>query len=146
MDRGRERFVIALTRRYVFPAAHVLSRPDRDEGWNLRVYGKCANPAGHGHDYGLEVSVTGNIQAGSGRIAEPEQIDEIVRERVLERFGFRLLNGDPAFSEVVPTAENIARVIHDELEAPLADVCGARLVRVRLHETRRNSFAYGELR
>ena len=138
--------MIALTRCYAFPAAHALRRPDRDEAWNHRVYGRCANRAGHGHDYGLEVSVAGLVQPRNGRIAPRERVDEVVRQLVLDRFGYRMLNDDPAFADVVPTAENIVRVIHDELAVPLLEASGARLVRVRLHETRRNSFAYGELR
>ena len=138
--------MIALTRCYAFPAAHALRRSDRDEAWNQRVYGKCANRAGHGHDYGLDVSVTGRVQPRSGRIAAPECIDTVVRELVLDRFGYCLLNEDPAFATRVPTAENIVRVIHDEIEVPLLEVSGAQLVRVRLHETRRNIFSYGELR
>jgi len=146
MDPGRDFDVIALTRCYRFPAAHALRRPDRDEAWNHRVYGKCANRAGHGHDYGLEVSVAGPVHPRTGRIAPVERIDAVVGERVLERFSYCLLNDDPAFAEVVPTAENIVRVIHDELAVPLQEASDARLVRVRLHETRRNSFVYGELR
>ena len=138
--------MIALTRCYAFPAAHALRRPDRDEAWNHRVYGRCANRAGHGHDYGLEVSVAGLVQPRNGRIAPRERVAEVVRQLVLDRFGYRMLNDDPAFADVVPTAENIVRVIHDELAVPLLEASGARLVRVRLHETRRNSFAYGELR
>ncbi len=135
--------MIALTRRYHFPAAHVLAREDFSNEENDRVYGKCANPAGHGHDYGLEVTVTGAVDPRSGRIAGREALDALVEERVLERFGHRMLNDDPVFEQLVPTAENIVSVIHGQLEAPLAEV-GARLLRVRLQETRRNSFLYGD--
>jgi 6-pyruvoyltetrahydropterin/6-carboxytetrahydropterin synthase len=137
--------VISLTRRYRFPAAHVLASPDFTPEQNDRIYGKCANPAGHGHDYGLEVTVTGEVDARSGRIADPDALDALVRERVLSRFGHRLLNEDPAFAGPgrVPTAENIAAVIHHEL-APGVAAFGARLLRVRLQETRRNSFVYGD--
>ena len=135
--------MIALTRRYHFPAAHVLAREDFSNEENDRVYGKCANPAGHGHDYGLEVTVTGSVDPRSGRVAGREALDALVEERVLERFAHRMLNDDPAFEELVPTAENIVSVIHGQLEAPLAEV-GARLLRVRLQETRRNSFLYGD--
>jgi 6-pyruvoyltetrahydropterin/6-carboxytetrahydropterin synthase len=135
--------VIALTRRYRFPAAHVLASPRFSDAENARVYGKCANPAGHGHDYGLEITVTGALDPRSGRIAGREALDALVEERVLSRFAHRLLNRDPAFRERVPTAENVAAVIHAELAAPLR-AAGARLVRVRLRETRRNSFATGD--
>jgi len=137
--------MIELTRRYRFPAAHVLASPALSDEENRRTYGKCANPAGHGHDYGLEVTVTGPLDARSGRIADRDRLDALVEERVLSRFGHRYLNDDPAFAARVPTAENIAAVVHEQLEAPLAET-GTRLVRVLLHETRRNSFLYGDPR
>jgi 6-pyruvoyltetrahydropterin/6-carboxytetrahydropterin synthase len=135
--------MIALTRRYRFPAAHVLASPRFSDAENDRVYGKCANPAGHGHDYGLEVTVTGALDPASGRVADREALDALVGDRVLSRFAHRLLNADPAFATSVPTAENVAAVIHAELSAPLA-AAGVRLVRVRLRETRRNSFTCGD--
>jgi 6-pyruvoyltetrahydropterin/6-carboxytetrahydropterin synthase len=137
--------VIALTRCYALPAAHVLSHPSLSAEENDRIYGKCANPAGHGHDYGLEIAVSGPVDPVTGRIFDPDALDAIVEERVLSRFAYRRLNDDPAFRERVPTAENIAVVIHDELEAPIAAHRGARLVGVTVHETRKSSFAYGEL-
>jgi 6-pyruvoyltetrahydropterin/6-carboxytetrahydropterin synthase len=137
--------VIALTRCYALPAAHVLSHPSLSAEDNDRIYGKCANPAGHGHDYGLEIAVSGPVDSVSGRIFDPDALDAIVRERVLSRFAYRRLNDDPAFRELVPTAENIAVVIHDELAGPIAAHRGARLVSVVVHETRKSSFAYGEL-
>lgn len=135
--------MIALTRRYRFPAAHVLASPDFSAEENDRIYGKCANPAGHGHDYGLAVTVTGEVDPRSGRVADREALDALVDERVLARFGHRMLNEDPAFAARVPTAENIAEVIHDAL-APGVAALGARLLRVELQETRRNSFLYGD--
>lgn len=134
---------IAVTRRYRFPAAHVLCMPDASPAENERIYGKCANPAGHGHDYGVEVTVGGPVDPRSGRLVDPERLDALVRERVVERFGHRLLNDDPAFRRAVPTAENIARFVHGELEAPLA-ADGTRLLRVRVVETRKNTFDTGE--
>jgi 6-pyruvoyltetrahydropterin/6-carboxytetrahydropterin synthase len=137
--------LIDLTRRYRFPAAHVLAHPSLSAAENFRIYGKCANPGGHGHDYGLEVTVRGAIDPRSGQVADRDALDAVVEERVLERFSHRMLNDDPAFGERVPTAENIAAVVHAELEAPVEERCGARLLRVRLHETRKNSFVYGDV-
>jgi 6-pyruvoyltetrahydropterin/6-carboxytetrahydropterin synthase len=139
--------VIALTRRYRFPAAHVLRHPSLSDADNVRIYGKCANPAGHGHDYGLEITVSGDVDLASGQIVERERLDALVAERVLDRFGHRLLNDDPAFFSRVPTAENIALAIEAELGPAIAAVRpGARLHRVRLEETRKNSFETGEAR
>ena len=139
--------MIALTRRYRFPAAHVLRHPGLSDADNARIYGKCANPAGHGHDYAIEVTVAGEVDPASGQIVARDRLDALVAERVLDRFGHRLLNDDPAFAERVPTAENIAITTFAELERPIAAAQrGARLVRVRVEETRKNSFETGEAR
>ena len=135
--------MISLTRRYEFPAAHVLRHPSLSDAENRRVYGKCANPNGHGHDYGVEVTVGGPVDAESGHIISPELLDAIFEERVGSRFGHRELNRDPAFAERVPTAENIARVLYDELGPAIAECSTARLVRVVIRETPRNTFEYG---
>jgi 6-pyruvoyltetrahydropterin/6-carboxytetrahydropterin synthase len=139
--------LIALTRRYRFPAAHVLRSPALSDAANLATYGKCANPAGHGHDYGLEITVAGDVDPATGQIFERDRLDALVEERVLERFGHALLNEDPAFAARVPTAENIALAIESELAPAIAaERPGARLHRVHLEETRKNSFETGEAR
>jgi len=138
--------VIEVTRCYRFPAAHVLAVPTASAAWNERTYGKCANPAGHGHDYGVEVTVAGPVDARSGRVVDPVRLDALFEAHVGSRLAHRLLNEVPLFAErgLVPTAENIARVVFDALAAPLAAAGAARLRRVRIVETRKNSFAYGE--
>jgi 6-pyruvoyltetrahydropterin/6-carboxytetrahydropterin synthase len=136
--------VIRSTRRYRFAAAHVLASPSLPEAENRRVYGKCANPNGHGHDYGLEITLGGSVDPVAGWILPPAVLDALVQERILDRFDHRLLNEDPLFAERVPTAENIAIVVHEELAAPIAALGLAHLVRVRVVETPRNTFDYGE--
>jgi 6-pyruvoyltetrahydropterin/6-carboxytetrahydropterin synthase len=136
--------VIRATRRYRFPAAHVLAHPALSESENHRIYGKCANPNGHGHDYGVEVTLGGPVDPITGSLLAPEVLDGLVKARVLDRFGHRLLNEDPLFAERVPTAENIAIAVHEQLAAPIAAAGAARLVHVRIVETPRNSFDYGE--
>jgi len=89
--------------------------------------------------------VGGAVDARSGRIIDPGLLDAIVEERVLERFAHRYLNDDPAFRALVPTAENIARVIHEQLAPVIRARSTAQLVRVRVRETRKNSFVYGAL-
>jgi 6-pyruvoyltetrahydropterin/6-carboxytetrahydropterin synthase len=135
--------VIELTRGYRFPAAHVLRRPDLSDAENQKLYGKCANPAGHGHNYGIEVTVGGPVDPRSGRVLDPDRLDEIVEDRILTRFSHRSLNADPLFANDVPTAENLAIAIHRQLAQPVAACGEARLRRVRVVETRKNSFAYG---
>ena len=134
--------MIDVTRRYRFPAAHVLCQPALSEEENRRLYGKCANPNGHGHDYGVEVTVTGSVDPRCGSVVEPELLDAIFDERVRERFSHRHLNDDPLFATRVPTAENFAAAIYDRLASAVRERSGARLARVRVIETRKNSFSY----
>ncbi len=137
--------MIELTRRYQFAAAHVLSHPSLSAEENDALYGKCANPNGHGHNYGVEVTVTGPVDPTTGRIIAPELLDRIFDERIGARFSRRLLNDDEAFGELVPTAENIAVVVHERLAAAVAARSSAEVVRVRIIETRRNSCTIGAL-
>lgn len=137
--------MIELTRRYRFPAAHVLAHPSLSQAENDRIYGKCANPAGHGHDYAVEVTVRGAVDPVSGLIMDRGVLDRLVEEKILARFGHSMLNEDSAFTSRVPTAENIAAVIHEELAGAVAESSGVQVVRVRLEETRKNSFVHGEL-
>ena len=136
--------MIRLTRRYHFPAAHVLSAPQLSEQENRQLYGPCANPHGHGHDYGVELTVTGPVDERTGRIVDRELLDRLVAERVLDRFGHRPLNEDALFAASVPTAENVVLAIRRELEEPIARCSGARLLAVRLTETRNNACEVGE--
>jgi 6-pyruvoyltetrahydropterin/6-carboxytetrahydropterin synthase len=137
---------VELTRCYRFPAAHVLARPSFSREENERIFGKCANPAGHGHNYGVEVTVSGAIDADTGRVAAPELLDEIFDDVVRQPFSHRMLNDLPRFADRVPTAETVAQVIYDDLGPAVAERAGAHLVRVRVVETARNSFEVGEPR
>ncbi len=137
--------MIRLTRCYRFPAAHVLRHDSFTESENFRVFGKCANPGGHGHNYGLEVTVGGPVDDATGEIISRAGLDALVQEQVLTRFSHRLLNDDPLFADRVPTAENIARAVYERLEEPLAGAGGARLLGVKVLETRKNTFSYGEV-
>lgn len=134
---------VSLTRRYRFPAAHVLASPALTDAENERIFGKCANPNGHGHDYGVEVTVSGPVDRGTGTLVPLETLDAVFDEHVRGPFSHRLLNDLPAFRGMVTTAENVARVMHGALAPPLAEH-GVRLERVRIRETSRNTFDYGE--
>lgn len=136
--------MISVTRHYEFPAAHVLVHPDLDDEENRRIYGKCANPNGHGHNYGIDVTLTGPVDAQSGRIVELDLLDEIFANEILARFGHRTLNDDSAFSERVPTAENVARVIYEVLRPVISRRSTAQVIRIGVRETGKNTFAYGD--
>jgi 6-pyruvoyltetrahydropterin/6-carboxytetrahydropterin synthase len=131
---------LELTRRYSISAAHRLHSPFLSDEENRRVYGKCNNPYGHGHNYVAEVTVTGPLDPATGMIAHLTELDQFVQREVIEPFDHSNLNTDlPAFRELVPTTENLCMEIFNRLK-PFP---GARLVRVRLEETGRNSFEYG---
>jgi 6-pyruvoyltetrahydropterin/6-carboxytetrahydropterin synthase len=134
---------LSLTRRYQFAASHRLHRPNFSEDENQRVYGKCSNPYGHGHNYSLEVTVSGAVDPATGMVANLGDLDPFVAREVVEAFDHKYLNEEvPEFSDEVPTAENICREIFRRLKAFPA----ARLERVRLEETSKNSFEFdGEI-
>jgi 6-pyruvoyltetrahydropterin/6-carboxytetrahydropterin synthase len=128
---------LSLTRRYQFAASHRLYRPNFSESENARIYGKCSNPYGHGHNYSLEVTVTGAVDPATGMVANLGELDPFVQSEVVEVFDHKYLNKEVAeFAESVPTAENICREIYRRLKSFPA----ARLERVRLQETSKNSF------
>ena len=137
---------VRLTRRYRFPAAHVLASRALSDAENERVFGKCANPNGHGHDYGVEVSVEGSVDPKSGRVVEPAVLDSLFDEQIRERYSHRMLNDLAHFEAQVPTAENIARAIFDDLAPLVALHTSARLANVRVVETSNNHFDVGETR
>ena len=127
-----------LTRRYRFAASHRLNSEALTPGENARLYGKCNNPFGHGHDYILDVSVEGPIDA-SGQIVDRNALDTLVQERVLAQVDHRNLNCDlPELRTKVATTENLAFAIERMLTRDWT--LPARLARVRISETARNTF------
>ena len=127
-----------LTRRYRFSASHRLDTPALSAVENRKLYGKCNNPFGHGHDYVLDVTVAGPLDE-SGQVVPREALDALVAERILARFDHHNLNTDIAeLTGVVPTTESLAVTIETALARnwPLA----AKLDRVRISETERNIF------
>jgi 6-pyruvoyltetrahydropterin/6-carboxytetrahydropterin synthase len=127
-----------LTRRYRFSASHRLDTPAMTPVENRKLYGKCNNPYGHGHDYVLDVTVAGSPDE-SGQIVGREALDAHVAERILARFDHRNLNTDIAeLTGVVPTTESLAVVIETALAHDWT--LPAKLDRVRISETERNIF------
>lgn len=128
---------ISLTRRYSFAASHRLCRPDWSDAENYRIFGKCANPYGHGHNYLLEVTVAGPLDPSTGMIINLADLDAAVKTKVLDEFDHVYLNEQvPEFRDLVPTTENLCRVIFQRL----SNATKARLERIRIEETGRNSF------
>lgn len=130
---------ISLTRRYRFAASHRLHNPKFSDAENQRLYGKCNNPYGHGHNYVLEVTLTGPVDPATGMIANLGELDPFVEQRVIEGFDHKYLNEEIAeFQGAVPTTENVAREIYRRLR----DFPVAKLEKVRIEETSKNSFEY----
>lgn len=128
-----------LGRRYRFAASHRLHSPALSEEENCRIYGKCNNPYGHGHNYTLEVRLSGAVDPATGMIANLADLDAFVQRNVIEPFDMHSLNEDvAAFSAVVPTTENLCVEIFERLKS----FPGAKLEGVRIEETSNNSFEY----
>src|SRR5687767_13933976 len=114
--------VLTITRRATFAAAHRLYLPTWDDARNADVFGRCANPGGHGHNYVLEVTVGGTLDPETGMIADLKWVEEVMDRYVIEHVDHRNLNLDVAFLQgVVPTAENLARVFWDRLVGPISE-------------------------
>ena len=128
-----------LTRRYWFSASHRLNSADMSAEENQSVYGKCNNPHGHGHNYSLEVTVSGPVNPRTGMICNLVDLDSFVHEKILERFGHQNLNMLAEFQETVPTTENLCVEVFDVLER---DFHHAQVDKVRVEETMLNSFEY----
>jgi 6-pyruvoyltetrahydropterin/6-carboxytetrahydropterin synthase len=132
---------IELGRRYKFAASHRLHSEKLNAEQNSRLYGKCNNPYGHGHNYVMEISVSGTLDPATGMIANLADLDGFVEMEVIEAFDHRSLNEEiPAFRDRVPTTENVCIEIFKRLK----HFPKARLERVRVEETGNNSFEYTE--
>jgi 6-pyruvoyltetrahydropterin/6-carboxytetrahydropterin synthase len=129
-----------VTARLTFSAAHRLTNPSRDSEWNKRIYDKCDNPAGHGHNYVIHVSVKGKVDPETGMVIDLKRLKDIVRDRVIDRVDHTNLNQDVDFLRgVIPTAENLARSFWQEL-APVINE--GTLYEIVLEETEKNSVVY----
>lgn len=128
-----------LGRRYHFAASHRLHTAQLSDEENSRVFGKCNNPYGHGHNYVLEIRFSGEVDPVTGMIADLEELDRFVVREVLEPFDHKSLNEDvAAFRDTVPTTENLCMEIFRRLKG----FPHAKLERVRIEETSNNSFEY----
>lgn len=131
---------VSVFRREHFNAAHRLYNPSWDDAHNEKVFGKCALPHYHGHNYELEVKVTGKPDKKTGYVMDLKELSDLVKKEVLGRFDHRNLNLDTEeFKELNPTAENIVVVIYEILR-PHIDK--KKDLQIRLYETPRNFVEY----
>jgi len=125
--------MVYLTRKAEFSASHYYHNPEFTPEENQRIFGKCNNPHGHGHNYTLEVTVKGQVDARSGFVVDLKQLKEIMNREVIDAMDHRFLNREvPEFKEAIPTAENVAISIWRRLQPKLNL---AQLHRVRVYET-----------
>jgi 6-pyruvoyltetrahydropterin/6-carboxytetrahydropterin synthase len=128
-----------LTRRYRFSASHRLHSAEMTAAENLSTYGKCNNPHGHGHNYALEVTVSGPVDESTGMVCNLVDLDAFVEREVLARYQLANLNTLEEFAQLVPTTENLSLEIYEILQRGFPQ---SHLERVRLEETMMNSFEY----
>ena len=131
---------VSVYRKAHFNAAHRLYRKDWSDDKNRKVFGLCANPNYHGHNYEMEVKVTGEVDPETGYLIDLKKLKEIIRTEVEDRLDHKNLNEDvEAFKDLIPTAEHIVYVIYQWLREALEDKYE---LQVRLYETPRNFVEY----
>jgi 6-pyruvoyltetrahydropterin/6-carboxytetrahydropterin synthase len=131
---------VAVFRKEHFNAAHRLNNPNWSEEKNQKVFGKCNNPNFHGHNYELIVKVTGEVDPETGYVMDMKVLSDLIKERVLDRFDHKNLNLDTKdFTELNPTAENIAVVIFNLLREKIDP---NKDLKIKLYETERNYVEY----
>lgn len=125
-----------------FNAAHRLHNPIWSDERNREVFGKCNNPNYHGHNYDLIVKVTGDVDPETGYVIDMKVLKDLIEEKVVKAFDHKNLNVDTeVFKDLNPTAENIARVIYEQLRVGMDQKFA---LRITLYETERNFVEYGE--
>jgi 6-pyruvoyltetrahydropterin/6-carboxytetrahydropterin synthase len=128
-----------LTRRYMFSSSHRLHSDGLSDAENQATYGKCNNPHGHGHNYFVEVTVSGPVAGDTGMVCNIVDLDQCVRAEILNRFDHQNLNMVPDFNGLVPTTEVLCERVFEILKREFRL---AHLEKVRLEETMMNSFEY----
>ena len=134
---------VSLTRNYRFVASHRLHLEQLDAEENQRLFGKCNNPYGHGHNYLLSITVKGVVDERTGLVVSVKDLDALVQREVLDRYDHRYLNFDvPEFATTPSTTENMAFAVRDHLLREWSGSLGSsapQLTNVRVQETKRNS-------
>ena len=133
------KYKVHLTRRYMVSASHRLHSDELSEQENDALYGKCNNPFGHGHNYMVEVTVSGSVDHETGMVCNLVDLDGFVAAEVVERFDHQNLNLLPEFTNQVPTTENFCIAIYEIMKRGFK---AAHLEKVRIEETMMNSFEY----
>jgi 6-pyruvoyltetrahydropterin/6-carboxytetrahydropterin synthase len=132
--------MVYVTRRAQFSAAHRLHNPELTDDENVRIYDKCNNPSGHGHNYDVEVTVAGEPDPETGMVIDLKVLKQLLNDHVIEKLDHKHLNHDVDFMrDVIPTAENIAIKIWERLEPHIVQ---GKLYSVKLYESHNNFVDY----
>ena len=134
--------MLYITRKFHFSASHKVSIASWSNEENLRVFGKCANPNGHGHNYIMEVTVAGKADAVTGYVMDLKELNRIVEDELIEKIDHKNLNVDVDFlKDINPTTENLAIAFWNEIEKHINND-KRKLHSLRLFETEKNSVEY----
>jgi 6-pyruvoyltetrahydropterin/6-carboxytetrahydropterin synthase len=132
--------MLYVTRRESFSASHRLFNENYSDEENFRIFGKCSNPNGHGHNYILEVVVCGEVDKSTGFVIDLKLMKEIINEHVINKIDHKNLNMDVDFMKgILPSSENIAIAIWDQLKNRIPT---GRLYSIKLYETENNYIEY----
>lgn len=136
--------MVRLSQKFEFSASHRLFNPALSDDENCRVFGKCSNPHGHGHNYELQVTLSGRPDQVKDVLVNPPDFERIVATRVIDRFDHKNLNVEvPEFAGLIPSVENISRVIYKLLQPHFGEA-GAKLASVTVWETPKTWCEYSE--
>jgi len=131
-----------VTRRETFNAAHKVYNPAWDDTKNMEVFGGCANPNWHGHNYTLFVTVKGSINKDTGFVIDLKKLSQLIRKHIIEKVDHKNFNLDvPFLKDILPSTENVVKVFWEVLEEPIANM-SCKLHSVKLHETENNYVEY----
>ncbi|MEX0780375.1 MAG: 6-carboxytetrahydropterin synthase [Balneolales bacterium] len=137
--------MIHVTRTEKFNAAHRLHNPQKSDEWNLAVYGVCNHSNWHGHNYTIEVTVSGEPDPETGYVIDLGKLKQVIRDRITSKCDHRNLNLDVEFlQDIIPSTENLVYAFYKELKDDIAKVStnGGQLSSVRLYETDKNMAEY----
>jgi 6-pyruvoyltetrahydropterin/6-carboxytetrahydropterin synthase len=133
---------LLITRRFHFSASHRVYNPKLSDEENFKIYGKCSNPNGHGHNYIMDVTVSGSVDEKTGFVMDLSELKNLVQAEILEAVDHRNLNTDVDFMmDVMPTTENVARKFWKRIENKINN-SERKLYSIKLQETVNNSVEY----
>jgi len=134
--------LIYITRKFHFSASHRVFNPALSDEENFKIYGKCSNPNGHGHNYVMEVTVAGEIDPGIGFVMDLTELKLLVEKEIIDKVDHKNLNVDvPFMNDVLPSTENIAVTFWQQIESKINN-SNRKLYSIRVEETVNNSVTY----